>query len=195
MGGMNNLASPIDFLLTRRSVPAKTLTGPAPSDDDLRQMLTAAARVPDHGKLEPWRFAVLSGDAARRLGELTREMGAERDDQTPEKLAKLADGFDTDARIVTVLSTPVDSDKIPLFEQQLTAGCVCLGLVNAALTMGYGANWLTGWIAHDAAFLDRAFGLERPATIAGFIHIGTAPNRPPERPRPDLDAITTWVDA
>jgi len=193
MGGMNARDTPLGFLLTRRSVPAKTLIGPAPSKVAIRQMLTAAARVPDHGKLEPSRFAVPGPGAARRLAALARALGTARGID-PDTQAKLIAGFAQSPTIVTVLSTPVASEKIPLHEQQLSAGAVCLGLVNAALAMGYGANWLSGWIAHDAEFVARAFGLHPPARIAGFIHIGTIRTRPPERPRPDIDAITTWVE-
>ncbi len=193
MGGMNKLDTPIDFMLTRRSVPAKLLTAPAPSEPELRQMLTAAARVPDHGKLEPWRFVVLARAAATRLGNLARKLGVERG-VDPDKLEKLANGFDTAPSMVAVLSTPDPDASIPLLEQQLSAGAACLSLVNAALAMGYGANWLTGWIAHDATYLKQSFDLEPPATIAGFIHIGKARAAPPERPRPDLDIITTWLN-
>jgi len=140
------------FLLTRRSRPAKTLTGPVPDREALTVLLTAAARTPDHGKLEPWRFIVLEKPALTRLAA-----------QIPAKGAALG----------------IADDKI--------------SLLNACLAAGWGANWLSGWASHDADFVQEHLGLAAHERIAGFIHIGTETNTPPDRPRPDLDAITTWV--
>lgn len=189
---MPDLSTPLDFLLTRRSTPARSLTEPAPAGADLRRLLTAAARVPDHGKLVPWRFFVLDAAARARMAALTREIGAAQG-RDPDKLTKLADGFAASPAIVAVASTPDPEAAIPVLEQRMTAGAVCLSLLNAAMAAGYAGNWLTGWVAQDPDFLDRGFGLAAPACIAGFVHLGTAPAPAPERPRPDLDAITTWV--
>jgi len=184
----------MDFLLTRRSRPAKTLRGPVPSREELVPILTAAARTPDHGKLEPWRFIVLEKAALTRLAGLVPERGASLGIEA-EKIAKAEAQFGTADLAVCVVSSPKPSDKVPEIEQLYSAGAVCLALLNAALASGWGANWLSAWPSHDAAFVAEGLGLEPHEKVAGFIHIGTESNAPPERPRPDLDAITTWADA
>lgn len=182
----------VDFLLTRRSRPAKTLRLPVPSDDELRLLLTAAARCPDHGKQEPWRFVVLKKPALNRLAALITELGATRAPD-PEKLEKNRRQFADADLVIAVIHSPKISGKIPDVEQLLSAGAVCLSLLNAALASGWGANWLTGWMARDAEFLKQGLGIAAPEFVAGFIHVGTGTSTPPERPRPDLAAITTWV--
>lgn len=183
----------LDFLLTRRSRPAKTLTTPVPDRATVETLLTAAARSPDHGKLEPWRFIVLSRDACHRLAELTRTRGAEAR-LDPDKVEKNARAFADAHLVVAVVAAPVASDKIPETEQVLSAGAVCLALVNAALAAGWGANWLTGWMALDRGFLSDGLGLGKTEFVAGFIHLGTESTVPPERPRPDVQSITSWVN-
>ena len=184
----------MEFLLSRRSRPAKTLTGPAPDDDALMPILTAAARTPDHGKLEPWRFIVLRTGALRRLADLARARG-EAMQVEPEKIAKMVRQFADAELAVAVIARPTPTEKVPEIEQILSAGAVCLSMLNAALASGWGANWLTGWASHDRDFVETGLGLAAHESVAGFIHIGTETNTPPERPRPDLAAITTWVDA
>ncbi|WP_420812497.1 nitroreductase family protein [Nioella ostreopsis] len=182
----------LDFLLTRRSRPAKTLTTPVPDRATVDTLLTAAARTPDHGKLEPWRFIVLERGANLRLAGLTRDRGADAGLE-PEKLEKSARAFEDAHLVVAVVASPKASDKVPEVEQVLSAGAVCLALINAGLAAGWGANWLTGWMAFDRPFLSEGLGLADQEFVAGFIHLGTETNVPPERPRPDLSAITTWV--
>lgn len=184
----------MEFLLTRRSRPAKTLRAPAPDRDALIPILTAAARTPDHGKLEPWRFIVLQGDALHRLAALAVTRGTAMG-QDPEKIEKLRLTFEQAPLVVAVVFSPKPSEKVPQIEQEYSAGAACLGLLNAALASGWGANWLSSWAAFDAPFLQEGLGLEAPDSVAGFIHIGTETSAPPERPRPDIAAITTWVDA
>ena len=184
----------LDFLLTRRSRPAKTLTGPVPDRTELETLLTAAARTPDHGKLEPWRFVVLTRPALGRLGAAVPAAGA-RLGQEPERIEKMARQFADADLAVAVIAAPKPSDKIPEIEQVLSAGAVCLALLNAALAAGWGANWLTGWAVHDRAFVTEHLGLAPSEFVAGLIHIGTETSAPPERPRPDLSAITTWAEA
>jgi nitroreductase len=156
-------------------------------------MLTAAARTPDHGKLEPWRFVVLEKRALERLANQVETHGkaAGRSD---EDIAKGRGQFTDSPLCVAVIEVQKPSDKIPMIEQTYSAGAVCLALLNAALASGWGANWLSGWPAHDREFCKSALGLAENERVAGFIHIGTASAVPPERPRPDLDVITTWVD-
>jgi len=179
-------AAVMTFLLNRRSRPAKTLDLPVPSRAELGPILTAAARSPDHGKLEPWRFVVLERGAMARLSALVAETGA-RSDKTPEEIAKAQSQFDDAHLAVAVIEITKPSEKIPEIEMTYSAGAVCLALLNAALASGWGANWLSGWPSHNRAFVTSD---ER---IAGFIHIGTERHTPPERPRPDLNTITTWV--
>lgn len=184
----------LDFLLSRRSRPAKTLVAPGPSREELAPLLTAAARSPDHGKLEPWRFIVLEQGAMARLSELTQTRG-EALGKSPEDITKGRSQFDQGILAVAVIEIQKPSPKIPEIEQTYSAGAVCLALLNAALAAGWGANWLSGWISHDRAFGAEALGLAENERIAGFIHIATEGSAPPERPRPDLDAITEWVEA
>lgn len=182
----------MEFLLTRRSRPAKTLTTPVPTRDELLPILTAAARTPDHGKLEPWRFIVLEGAALQRLAALAAARGealGKDDDQIEKARKQYADA----ALAVAVVEVPRASEKIPALEQTYSAGAVCLALLNAALASGWGANWLSGWASHDAAFREQGLGLAPHERIAGLIHIGTETSPPPDRPRPDIAAITDWV--
>ncbi|MCB1355780.1 MAG: nitroreductase [Maritimibacter sp.] len=182
----------LDFLLTRRSRPAKTLTAPVPDRAELTTLLTAGARTPDHGKLEPWRFIVLERPALERLAGEVMARGAARG-EAPDRIEKVYRQFADSHLAVAVVASPKPSDKIPEIEQVYSAGAVCLSLLNAALAAGWGANWLSGWACHDPEFLSVTLGVEGHESVAGFIHIGTETAAPPERPRPDLDAITTWV--
>lgn len=180
------------FLLTRRSRPAKTLTTPVPDGDAMGILLSAAARTPDHGKLEPWRFIVLQEAALMRLAELVPQRGVLLN--IPEdKINKAVTAFTDAALVVAVITSPKASEKVPQIEQTYSAGAVCLSLVNAALAAGWGANWLSGWPSHDRTFIEYGLGLAPHESVAGFIHIGTETSTPPERPRPDITAITTWV--
>jgi len=181
----------LDFLLTRRSRPHKTLTLPAPDKAALMPLLTAAARTPDHGKLEPWRFIVLGTDALQQLGATARNRGKDLGHDA-DQIEKTATMFEHAPLSVAVIASPKPSEKIPQVEQTLSAGAACLGLLNAALAAGWGANWLTGWPAYDRPFLTEALSLAPHEFVAGFIHLGTQTSTPPERPRPDLDAITEW---
>jgi nitroreductase len=184
----------LDFLLSRRSRPAKTLIHPAPSRDALQPVLTAAARSPDHGKLEPWRFLVIETGAMARLAALAGTRGRALG-MGDEDIAKGRDQFERGVLIVAVIESPVASDKIPPLEQTYSTGAVCLALLNAALASGWGANWLSGWISRDREFCETGLGLAAHERIAGLIHIGTETAAPPERPRPDLETKTTWVSA
>ncbi|SDD07595.1 nitroreductase family protein [Ruegeria marina] len=182
----------LEFLLTRRSRPAKTLTAPGPSRAELLPILTAAARSPDHGKLEPWRFIVLEQGAMARLADLAEKRGRELG-KSDEDLVKGRSQFDQGILAVAVIEVRRQSDKIPALEQTYSTGAVCLALLNAALAAGWGANWLTGWPSHDPAFCAEGLGLAEHERVAGLIHIATETSAPPDRPRPDLDAITSWV--
>ena len=182
----------LDFLLTRRSRPAKTLHAPVPDRATRNGLLTAAARTPDHGKLEPWRFIVLEKPALTRLAAMipTRATALEIPQDKLEK--SVAQYRDADLAVV-VVDSPVASDKVPQIEQTYSSGAVCLSLLNAALAAGWGANWLSGWASHDRVFCEDGLGLEAHERIAGLIHLGTETSAPPERPRPDLAQKVVWV--
>ncbi|HHS89607.1 MAG TPA: nitroreductase [Rhodobacteraceae bacterium] len=182
----------LNFLLNRRSRPAKTLRPPVPTREQLLPILTAAARTPDHGKLEPWRFLVLEKQALDRLAKLAEARGRELglDEQTIEKgVSQYSNG----ELAIAVIATPARSEKVPEIEQIFSAGAACLACLNAALASGWGANWLTGWASHDRDFVEEGLGLKTFETVAGLIFLGTEAHTPPERPRPDLEQIVTWV--
>jgi nitroreductase len=190
MGESNHEA--LKFLLERRSRPAKTLVAPGPDKANLEPLLTAAARTPDHGKLEPWRFIVLSKETlttlAEKITERAKAMGLD-EDQT----AKARRSYDNGPMAVVVVEVQKTSVKIPAIEQTYSAGAACLALLNAALAHGWGANWLSGWPSHDREFASNAFSLAENERVAGLIYIGTETSRPPERSRPNLQNIVTWL--
>ena len=142
------------FLEPRRSRPAKTLGDPVPDRDVLKSLLKVAARAPDHGKLEPWRFLVLEKPALQRLAGTLGAKGAELG-QPPEKIEKAVQEYARATLAVVVVASPKPSDKIPQIEQTLSAGAVCMQLLNAALAAGWGANWLSGWASHDPDWRER----------------------------------------
>lgn len=182
----------LEFLLNRRSRPAKTLAAPVPDRAALMPILTAGLRVPDHGKLEPWRLIVLHRAGLDRLaaaaGARAADLGLDAD-----RAAKGVSQFAQSPLCVAVIQVDRPIDKVPALEQTYSAGAVCLSLVNAALAAGWGACWLSGWVAHDAVFGRTALGLTDGERVAGFIHIGTETAAPPERPRPDLALAVTWA--
>lgn len=180
------------YLTTRRTIPAAQLGEPAPDAETLHAMLTIASRVPDHGKLAPWRFILF--DAAARgaaVAGLTKIAEANADEKERALRAAKAKGFGDAPLVVGVVSTADPAHpKIPLWEQQLAAGSVCLNLLHAANAHGFSAQWLTGWYAYDAEAL-RFLGLTEGERIAGFVHIGTPQMPPSERDRPDVAALTS----
>jgi nitroreductase len=180
------------FLQTRRSRPAKTLGLPVPDRAALMPLLVAALRVPDHGKLEPWRLVVRERAALARLASLVPEAGA-RLGRSPEEIARQQAQFADAHLAVAVIAAPKPSDRIPAIEQSHSAGCVAYGLLNAALAAGWGANWLTGWASHERGFAEAALGLGPSESIVGFVHIGTERAAPPDRPRPDPEAVIAWM--
>ena len=181
------------FLQTRRSRPAKLLRAPAPDRNALLPILTAAGRTPDHGKIEPWRFIVLEKQALMRLADAVEAHGAARE-RAEDDIAKARNQFAESPLCVAVIEVQKVSEKIPAIEQTYSAGAVCLALLNAALASGWGANWLSGWPSHDKEFCVAHLSLGEQERVAGFIHIGTATSVPPDRPRPEIDKITSWID-
>lgn len=190
---MTQATNPVmDFLLTRRSKPGAALSAPAPAGAELDTLLQAAVRVPDHGKLEPWRLIVLEGAALSRLSALIAERGAHLG-VDPAKVEKAAKSWANAPMVVAVICAPKPSEKVPEIEQLLSAGAVCVSLVNAALASGWGAVWLTGWAAFDRGFVETGLGLSADESVAGFIQLGSCDTIAPERPRPDLSQIVTRV--
>jgi nitroreductase len=185
----------ITYLETRRTVPSAQLGEPGPDAKTLARMLKIAARVPDHGKLSPWRFIVF--DRPSRQAAVTwlqRRAALEDDPSEAGKRANKAQIFANAPIVVGVVSAPVSHPKIPLWEQQMSSAAVCLNLVHAAHAFGFCAQWLTDWYAYDADA--RAYlGLDGREKIAGFIHIGTPQMPPAERDRPDVEALTTHWNA
>ena len=176
-------------LATRRSASAQNLTGPAPMPDQIAEILSLGARSPDHGKLFPWRFVVLGpqsrADLARALAPL-----AERQSD-PGKAAKVLAKLTAPPLTILVLSVPIPGHKVPVWEQQLSAGAVCMNLEHAANALGYAASWITDWYSYDPDAL-ALFGVAAGEQVAGFIHIGAQTEPSLERPRPDVAALTTW---
>ena len=187
----------LDFLSRRRSRPAKLFTGPVPGRDALRKILTMALRVPDHGKLEPWRFVVVEQQAMARLAGLAearaRELGGDDQMTVDQMIDKGRGQFDRGLLAVVVISSPKASDKVPLVEQRASANALCMNLLTVTEAAGWGANWLTGWAAHDPVYAARAFGCTGAETVAGVVHIATPPEDAPDRPRPDPDRLMTWA--
>jgi len=181
----------------RRSVSAMGLTAPGPSGEELERLLSIAARVPDHAILEPWRFIVMEGaaraDAGVLLGEAYRAKNPEMEPAKREKFAGIMSRLFSYAPVaVIVVSRPKPGTMIPLFEQELSAGAVCMNLLHAAHASGFAAIWVTGWAATEPAAM-RILGIGEGEKVAGIIHIGTPKEVPPDRPRPDLAArVTRW---
>jgi len=177
----------LSFLASRRSSSPQHLAAPAPSGAVLQDLLRLAARVPDHGKLFPWRFIILQGEAKAELARRFEALAKERPD--PEKAAGVLFKLKTPPLAVVVVSR-VSDGPIPAWEQLLSAGAVCQNLLIAATAMGYGANWITDWYSYDprATSLLR---LESNEQVAGVILLGTPTEAPLERVRPEVDAITT----
>ena len=179
----------LDLLKTRRSFKAVELLGPGPSPAEIDTLLTVASRVPDHGKLAPWRFIVFEGDARRAAGDaIAAAFRAKYPDAKPEQVDTERERLTRAPLVIAVVSRAAPHAKIPEWEQVLSAGAAAINLVTAAHALGYGANWITEWYAYDRAVLD-ALGLKPHERIAGFIHIGRPPGPPEDRPRPPLDEI------
>ena len=175
------------FLARRRSASALTLRAPAPSADEINTLLTIAARVPDHGKLNPWRFVLIEGEAKDALGEALADIASHRPDAA--KATAALGKFNVPPLCIAVISH-IHAADIPRWEQIMSAGAVCMTLLNAALAMGYGANWITDWYAFDPD-AQKAFGLTDGERVAGFIYVGTTSDAPLERVRPDLAPLIT----
>lgn len=175
-------------LRMRRSAPAQALEAPGPSEAELSRILEIGARTPDHGKLAPWRFVVMGPQSRTRLAAQLAAL-AEQKGLPPKAQAVLAK-LTAAPLTVLVISSPTPNDKVPVWEQELSAGAVCMNLEHAAGAFGYSASWITDWYSFDPD-ATALFGVRAGERIAGFIHLGTLAQPPLERPRPDLSAIVT----
>lgn len=180
------------YLQTRRSIPAFQMGEPGPSHDEVMEMLTLATRVPDHGKLAPWRFVVYRGQERERLSLALAEVAMARNPQLSDEMVKVEKTRLSRAPVViAVLSRAAPHAKIPEWEQVMSAGAVCLNLLMAANAVGYSSNWLSEWYAFDES-VHPLLGIKPDEKVAGFIHIGTATVAPFERPRPDVTELVTF---
>lgn len=181
------------LLHSRRSTKAKDMTGPGPSRADLEEMLGLASRVPDHGKLAPWRFVVLEGEARSRIGDtIARAFAAAEPSAEAERVDFERNRLMRAPCVVAVVSRVRIGHKIPEWEQLLSAGAVCQTLLIAASAKGFAAQWLTEWYSYDPEVL-AALGLAPFERLAGFVYLGTATCPPLERDRPALEALTTYL--
>ena len=183
------------LLKTRRSVKPMELTGPAPSAAELDTLLTIASRVPDHGKLKPWRFIVFEGKARETAGDIIAEVfRATHPQATSDQIEFERKRLARAPLVVAVISRAGPHAKIPEWEQQLSAGAAAMNLVTAAHAMGLAASWITEWYAYDRAVLAK-LGVNDDERIAGFVHIGRPAKPPEERDRPPLAEIVTRFGA
>jgi len=182
--------STIDLLLSRRSGSAKAMTGPGPDAAQLKQILSAAIRVPDHGKLAPWRFIIFEGDGRARMGDILAGAVMSERDASPERAETERGRFLRAPLVIGVVSRVREGFVIPAWEQQLSAGAACMNILIAATSLGFVANLITEWCAYHPRVLER-IGLKQGERIAGFIYIGQSTVPVEDRRRPDLDPLVT----
>ncbi len=186
-------APALDFLNSRSSVPSRLLGEPGPTTAEVDALVAAALRVPDHGRLEPWRLIRIEGGSRAQLGELFAQLHRQRDPTAPDSvIAKDRERFCHAPLVLVVVARLTEPHKVPVIEQILSAGCVAYNLLLGAQALGFGAQWLTGWAAYDEAAAV-ALGLADNERIVAFVHIGTGLDRLDERTRPDAAArLVDW---
>jgi nitroreductase len=188
---LNDRSSLLTFLQTRKSASAKAMGGPGPTPEQVNAMLHLAVRVPDHGKLTPWRFVIFAGEARARVGDrFSRQWASLNPEHGPDILAFQRGLFMRAPVVCCVVSSAQPHVKIPLWEQQMSAGAVCFNLELAAMAMGFDVQWQTDWVAYDPV-TKAAMGLVGDEQVAGLIYIGTTRVELEDRPRPDAAALTT----
>ena len=180
----------LDLLKTRRSVLVRNLTEPGPNEDELQIILEIAARVPDHRKLEPWRFIVIQGDNKKKLGEKLCEIKLKEEPLQAEQVEAEQCRFVCAPLVIAVVFSPVEH-KTPVFEQLLSCGAVCHNINLASTALGFSSQWVTTWCAFDKQ-AQAELGLKDYESIAGFMHIGTATCAPKERQRPNVQTKTSY---
>ncbi|CAL8980801.1 MULTISPECIES: nitroreductase family protein [Rhodoplanes] len=183
------------LLKTRRSVKPDQLSGPPPTADEIDTMLTIAARVPDHGRLVPWRFILFEGDHREEAGAaIASAYAAKYPDATGDQLYFETQRLARAPLVIGVVCSAQPGQKIPEWEQQLSGAAVAMNLLHAATALGYAASWLTEWYAYDRQVM-RAYGLEDHERFIGFVHVGRHDGTPEDRPRPALADIVTRFEA
>jgi nitroreductase len=193
MTHLNDTQSVLAFLKSRKSASAKAMSGPGPSRDQLNEILEIAVRVPDHGKLAPWRFVLFEGEARGKIGEeFAKIWSAKNPSHGAESLAFQAGLFERAPLVLAVVSTAATHGKIPVWEQQMSAAAVSYNVVLAATAMGFAAQWQSDWVAYDAS-AKQAIGLQETEQVAGLIYVGTSTVPLEDRPRPDAQTLlTVW---
>ncbi len=196
MTQLNDTSSVLNLLHSRKSASAKAMTAPGPTAAQLAEILTCAVRVPDHGKLTPWRFIVFEGEARQHFGAVMRQRwSALNPAHGEETLGFVAQMFMRAPTVVVVVSTAAPHPKIPEWEQVLSAAAVCQNLLLAATALGVGCQWNTDWLAYDAE-TTKAMGLSAHEKVAGIMYLGTPTAPLEDRPRPDAMALVTrWSGA
>jgi nitroreductase len=189
------MSDALQLLKSRRSVKPIELAGPPPAPAEIDTLLAIASRVPDHGKLAPWRFIVFEGDGRTAAGDrIAAVFQRKNPDATPDQIAFERRRLARAPLVIAVVSRAGPHVKIPEWEQILSAGAATMNLVTAAHALGYAANWITEWYAYDRDVLD-ALGVQAGERIAGFVHIGKPAHPPEDRPRPALSEIVTRFEA
>ena len=183
-----------DFLLNRRSIVVRNMAEPGPTNEDLEKILRAGMRVPDHGRLTPWRFIIIRGDARDQMGKVLGEaFRAANPDCIDEQVEIEKERFARAPIVIAVVSRTIRKHKIPVWEQVLSSGASCQNMLTSALGMGYAAQWITEWCAYDDHVKD-ALGLKKRDKIAGFMYLGTRTEEPTDRKRPDYtDIVSEWT--
>ena len=184
-----------DFLLSRRSIVVRNMVDPGPTGGDLEKILRAGMRVPDHGRLTPWRFIVIRGDARDKMGKVLGEaFRMANPDCIDEQVEIEEERFARAPVVIAVVSRTVPEHKIPEWEQVLSSGAACQNMLTSALGMGYAAQWITEWCAYND-HVKNALGLEATDKVAGFLYIGTRTEEPTDRQRPEYaDIVSEWTD-
>jgi nitroreductase len=189
MTQLNDRSSLLHFLKSRKSASAKAMAGPGPTPAQVDEMIAIASRIPDHGKLTPWRFVIFEDEARGRVGEhFAKRWAALNPGHGPDSLAFQRGLFERAPVVIAVLSTAAQHVKIPIWEQHLSAGAVCYNLVLSAQALGFDAQWQTDWVAYDAE-TKAAIGCAAHENVAGLIYVGTTTAALEDRPRPDLSLI------
>jgi len=183
-----------DFLLSRRSIVVRNMVEPGPSDADIEKILRAGMRVPDHGRLTPWRFKIIRGDAREKMGDILGEAFQKANpDCIEEQIEIEKERFLRAPLVIAVISTTNPEHKIPEWEQILSSGAACQNMLTSALSMGYAAQWITEWYAYNDD-VKAALGLDAADRIAGFLYLGTRTEDPTDRARPEYgDIVSEWT--
>ncbi len=178
-------ASVIDFMLARKSAPINELSGPGPGEEDIQTMIRIASRVPDHGRLAPWRFILYRGDGRREIGDKLAELAESREGPLADaRREQERTRFSRAPLVIGVVSVPRDNPKIPQWEMFLSGGMAAMNLIIAANALGYATNMITNWYS-DVPEGRAILGLAPHEKVVGFVHVGTHAGEVMERPRPD----------